>query len=56
MAVLCRHCGEQLTQTGNGVWTDFAGFPGCVKGALAPLSGPVLHQPMPEGLRGSPGG
>lgn len=51
----CRHCGKPLIVTGNGVWTDSNGFPGCIKGGLwrDPLtnevkSRPVVaHEPMP---------
>lgn len=56
--VLCRHCGIQLIPLGHDseTWTDENGFTVCVKGPLEPLAVGVLHQPMPTGLRGSPGG
>ena len=52
-AAECRHCGKSLERIVAG-WVDEAGFFACVKGGLPGSGrGPVLHDPMPAGLRGS---
>lgn len=63
---MCRHCGKKIWQTPppNSTWCDDDGFAACVKGQLGPRPvghrpgerlpsvPPVLHEPMPAGLRG----
>jgi len=57
MAASCRHCGAALSRIDAG-WIDDRGFLACVKAPQqipgAPLATPVLHEPMPPGLRGAP--
>jgi hypothetical protein len=59
-AASCRGCSKRITRLGCcPLWADDDGITVCVK---VPLSGIahgqapdyVFHQPMPEGLRGSP--
>lgn len=50
----CRHCGKYITLYPNGHWVDDAGFMACVKDTSPYMTtGPVLHLPMPDGLRGA---
>ena len=53
-AAECRHCGKRLERIDAG-WVDGAGFFACVEGGLPGSGprGPVLHDPMPAGPRGS---
>ena len=64
--VMCRHCGKRIFLRGE-VWCDELAIPACVRGHIAPAPGaparglfrvmevtePVLHEPMPAGLRGA---
>jgi hypothetical protein len=43
----CRHCGRWIVRLESGCWVDSDGWTACVKG-------PVLHLPMPDGLKGAP--
>jgi hypothetical protein len=53
----CRGCERWIVRLEAG-WVDVNGFFACVKGPLPPAGKPfetcVVHQPMPEGLRGAP--
>jgi len=55
----CRGCGKGLWARGVR-WSDQDGFEVCVKAALGDIGhgpqawAPVLHEPMPVGLRGAP--
>lgn len=48
----CRHCGQRIEQISAG-WVNEAGWFACAK-APSILDRQVLHEPMPEGLRGAP--
>ena len=63
----CRHCGKPVFLRGE-VWCDEDGIPVCIRGRVAParpdtppagafrvmeVTEPVLHEPMPAGLRGA---
>lgn len=49
---LCRGCEATLTETEAGYWMDGDGIVACIK-ALAGRE-PVMHMPLPEGMRGAP--
>jgi hypothetical protein len=55
--VTCRHCGHPIEHITAG-WTDADGFFACVKAPLESSghgrpAGFVLHEPMPDGMRGA---
>jgi hypothetical protein len=53
----CRGCARWIVKLDEG-WIDAAGVFACVKAPLPqpgePWQSCVLHQPMPDGLRGAP--
>jgi len=49
----CRHCERLITRILPGIyWLDKHGFTSCVK-AVSIYVSPVLHEPVPNGMRGA---